>query len=491
MSGILGSTTKLIVGRGLSIGLGIVSAPILARLYLPEHFGVYGVLSATANWLAPFGCLGYYQAIPLADNRSEIRTLVAWCILSLLALTLLAWGGLFLAGDLLVNWLDKPAIRSWLWAVPLLFLLLTLTNINQNLLSRQDRFGSLAIADALNQNSSRLFTMLWGWLIGAGAMGLLVGNMTGACLGLALGLTLGIKTLLPQAGEARPRFTPWRETLVKHRQFPRMQMWNYLLQASSRSLPIIVITFFFGAEVVGFFHFARNIAGLPLQLLGTSLGQAFYPQAAAEYRERGVMSESIRQALKILAVTSVFPVLVLALLAPMLFDLVFGVRWHEAGVYAQILSPLILVSLNAALVATFLILGRADLSLKYTVLDMVVRLVAVMVGVWLDNARTVVLLFSLSGCLVTALMVGHGMHLGGVGWRQIVVPYLRESGRGLLLLWPATLAYWLGGWDWVSLGLLTLSTAAYAWWVYRGEPVLQAKVDEYLRTWRRPSQTAN
>ena len=445
MSGLLGSTTKLIVGRGLSIGLGIVSAPLVARLYLPEHFGVYGVLTATANWLIPFGGLGYYQALPLAEKDNEIRTLTLWSFCSTLALALLIWLGFSLGEERLVGLLKSPQARSWLWSIPILFFLLSLTNLNHNLLSRVDRFGALAFCDALNQNSGRLITILWGWLLGAGTLGLLLGSMLGAVLGLTLGLVVGARSIWPGQGESPPGFAPLRETLVRHQQFPKVQMWNFLLQTTSRSLPIIIITYGFGVEVVGFFQFARNIAALPLQLLAVSLNQAFYPQAAAEFRQQGSMAESIRQGVKILAVTCVFPAMVLALMAPLLFDLVFGVRWHEAAIYAQMLSPLMLISLNAAFRSVFLVLDRADLSLKYTILDAATQLGAVSLGLWLGSPRAVVFLFSLTGSVITAIMVAHCLRLGGMGWAEMASPYLREAGRGLLLIWPAALSYWWGG----------------------------------------------
>ena len=479
--GFAGGVMKLVAGRGLSIAISLGTAPIVARLFAPGDFGIYGVIVAVGTWITSFACLGYFQAIPLTSDRWEMRALLRLCGLITLVLVglslLVPWAG----RDLLIRLLGEPAAGPFLWFVPLFFLLNSLANITEHSLSRLERFGGLALFNFAVTNLTRLLTIAYGVLVGAGALGLILGNLAG----LGGALLLGAAVLLPALRSPGPApEQPW--TLVRvarrHSQFPRVQMWNWVLAATSQSLPVLLLGGFFGAAVAGMFVYARNIILMPKNLLSTSVAQVFYPQGAREWEQGGSLGQSIRRSLKLLVLTTSFPAVLLALLGPVLFAVVFGERWREAGVYAQILSPWMFMEIVATPIAlVLLITRRAHLALIYNLVLVVVRVGALVAGGLWAGSRVALLIFSLGSTAVMLHQLIYCLRLGGAGVREPAGLLLREAGRSLALLIPLALPAWWGLLPgWLVLVLAAAAAAIHFGLLLGREPMVRRELDRLL-----------
>ncbi|HOA81738.1 MAG TPA: hypothetical protein PKK61_11865 [Defluviitaleaceae bacterium] len=87
---------------------------------------------------------------------------------------------------------------------------------------------------------------------------------------------------------------------------------------------------------------ANSIVNLPMILIGQSVGDVFYGEAASVGRENPKRVKDLSNKLfKRLVVIGLVPLLVLLFFGPFLFSLVFGYQWYEAGVYAKILAFLV------------------------------------------------------------------------------------------------------------------------------------------------------
>src|SRR5690554_432400 len=59
---------KLTAGTGLAKVIGVLSAPIITRIYLPEDFGVLSIFTSVIALIVPLGILRYSLALPLPKN---------------------------------------------------------------------------------------------------------------------------------------------------------------------------------------------------------------------------------------------------------------------------------------------------------------------------------------------------------------------------------------------------------------------------------------
>lgn len=486
MSAFSSGVLKLAASRGLSLAIGLGTAPVVARLFTPEDFGVYGVIAAISAWLSSFACLGYFQALPLARDRAELRALIKLCLLLILVILapalLIPWGG-----SLLAAWMSSASgAQDYLWFVPVLFTLSALSMIAENALSREERFGRLSLFNFTTNGLTRLFTISYGLLVGAGALGLLLGNV----IGLAAALLIPILALAPivlRPGRGEGPAVSMLQAAKRHSQFPKVQMWNWVLSATSRSLPVLILGVYFTPLVIGLFVYARNIVLMPQQVLSASAAQVFFPQGAREWDQTGDMSANLGKTVKLLALTTVFPIVLLGLLGPVLFGTVFGPRWVEAGVYAQIFAPWVLLEAMASpLSSILLITRRAHLALAYNLVLLGTRLGGLCLGGWLGGPRLALLLFSLGGAAVLLHQFLFCIRQGGGQAGESLSLLVREVLRALAALAPAALLHWLGGGNWPVLALAGAGSALHFFLLYRREEMVRVHLRRLLG-WASPA----
>ena len=462
MSSFFGNISKLTLSRGMSVGLGLLTTPIVARLYLPEHFGIYGVVTAAATWLSAFATLGYYLGIPMASTRREARTLVRLCVWITLALTVLAIGIFGLGGPLVADLLNEPGVATLLWFVPVLFFIDSIGSISDSTLSREGRFGTMAAAGFLSGNLPRLITIAWALALGAGVMGLFAGYVLGAGIAVFILAVVAYKVLWNRKGEEDAPAVSYRQAIMNHIQFPKINMWNNLLRVSTSRLPVFVLAIYFDPATVGFFTFASTIVSMPLRVLGSSLSQVFYPEAAREYEESGAVKRALHFSLKFQSTVGVLPLVALGLMAPLFFEVVFGFRWQEAGVLCQMLSFMMLMNLlTAPVLPLFLIRKEAGTLFIFSLAQLAVTAAALLVGGYLGSARLAMALYSAAAGLIYLYMLIKILRAGKADVISNLGSVLKEVVLSVLTLGPAALTYYLFGWRWYAIGLCAVGSLVY------------------------------
>jgi O-antigen/teichoic acid export membrane protein len=117
-----------------------------------------------------------------------------------------------------------------------------------------------------------------------------------------------------------------------------------------------------------------------MSLIGQAIGQVYLSRAADAYRAgdlAGVTAETISY----LAKTGVGPLLAAGLVAPFVFEPIFGVGWHRAGVLITWMTPWFVLQLLAVPIAMSLhVTGRQRLALVLQFFGLLVRVAAIVVA---------------------------------------------------------------------------------------------------------------
>src|SRR5699024_484012 len=75
----------------------------------------------------------------------------------------------------------------------------------------------------------------------------------------------------------------------KYKDFPLFQAPQMFIDASTRSMPILLLASLFGQASAGFFTICNTVLMLPSTLIGRSIGNVFYPQFnEAAYKKEAV-----------------------------------------------------------------------------------------------------------------------------------------------------------------------------------------------------------
>ncbi|EIO3996956.1 oligosaccharide flippase family protein, partial [Vibrio vulnificus] len=121
--------------------------------------------------------------------------------------------------------------------------------------------------------------------------------------------------------------------------FPLVSVWSILANNLSTHLVNIIISSMYSLSTLGYFTFTQKILGLPTSIVGNSIGQVYFQQAAIEKKNKGTAWETYKNTfIKLFCISIVF-FLPLLFVVEDLFSFVFGKEWRVAGQYAQILIP--------------------------------------------------------------------------------------------------------------------------------------------------------
>jgi O-antigen/teichoic acid export membrane protein len=387
--------------------LALCAAPFLSRLYTPNDFGSFAVLSALIITLGTVSALRLDLAIPLPAKESEAHSLVAIGLLSGLCFALVGTAVVGAGGESLTAAFHQPHLMPWLWIVPATGSVMSSYLVLNQLAIRHRRFGSIGKRNLLQSSSMVLFQL------GAGAAGLRPG---GLILGLGFGQLLGAVSLTRgsalQSSEARlgRNITRMKAAFSRYRRFPLLLAPSGLLNVLGLQLPVVLIAYWYGSQVAGWLGLTQRVLALPVTLLGTAVAQVYLAELTRAVRGDFDRAQRLfRRVTRTLLIMAVALLVVLMLFAPWLFSLLFGADWHASGEFARALSiGLAGQMIGSTLSQTLVVLERQGLQLAWDAVRVVSSGAVVALGVWSD-ASALTTMWLLGG--VSAALYGLSWYL--------------------------------------------------------------------------------
>ena len=340
----------LAAGTTLGQALFVLALPILTRLYSPEAFGLLGIYMSLLMVLAVASCGRLELALALPENDNDAVNLLAMAIGFATAVALVL-GAIATAVPAEVSgWLGQPAIARYVWLIPIGTWLLATFSALQFWALRKKRYKTVAATQVVRAAGATGTQLSLGF-ISPSPGGLILGHALHGGIG-ALGLA---SSLLRQDRRLLNRISRqemWRN-LVRYRRFPMFSTAESLLNNAATSLPLVLIGAASGATEAGFLLLAQRVTSIPVSLLGGSISRAYLAEAPAELRA-GRLSGFTRKIMGTLLTLSALPFLLVAVLSPFVFPLVFGEQWGRAGVMVAWLAPAMFLQFIVSPVSTIL-----------------------------------------------------------------------------------------------------------------------------------------
>ena len=369
-------------GVALAQVLPFLFYPVLGRLFTAEEFGLLATLSSITSVLAVFGSGKYESGILIARDKLEAAHLAVLSVVLGLVTMAACWVIMqFLLAKPLSVWLDTPELGRWLYVCPLAGWFIIVFNVYNEWCVREKNFKGLSINKMINSGAIVLSKTALGFARIC-SQGLVLGDLIGRGIS-ALGCI--VRALLKDGRTfVQTRWTGLKECAERYREFPLYTMPGRLLNTLGQAFPIWVITVFFSQTVVGYFSMAEMIFAVPISIVGTSLGDVFRQRAQEEYVRLGNCLASYDKLLRLVALISVAALLVFIWFLPWMTKLFLGSQWAEAGRYAQILAPNMVLSFIANITSgIFIVAQRLRAFFYWQLYYAITTLVAVLVGGWL------------------------------------------------------------------------------------------------------------
>jgi O-antigen/teichoic acid export membrane protein len=416
----------LLLGSGFAQLLAMLALPVLSRLYEPSDFGLLGTYLAIIGIAGTLSLLRYDLAIPLPEKDSEAASVLVLCLFIMLVFTGIISSVLWFFRHELSRLFNSPMLPSILGLVPFGILGWGGFQALSAWASRRGHFAGLArcIGGQSMVQSGAQTALGTGHL---NLLGLPIGNLLGqwsACLVLG-----GFIAKLDRNLFAEIRFSGVWLQAARFYRFPAVSFWSGIVNVLNLYLPFLLFAGFFGEVFAGLYLLGFRVLQMPLNLLGRSVAQVFFPEAVRSHREHN-LSATTAELLHFLIAVGLPGILLIGAGAPEFFSLVFGQEWRQAGEMAMWMSPwLALVFVTSPLSNLPFVLERQGQEFSMQLIMLGVRIGALVVGAMVggENAALgafVMASFFLRGGYLIWLIQSAGVALPDQ-WVSIRVPILK------------------------------------------------------------------
>ena len=346
----------LFMANLLAQGLALLTAPILARLYEPQAFGILGALTSVVAILAPAMTGRYDLAMARAPSQRQafdLLRLCAWWILGMGVLTtagLMAWRYGF--GAPALGAAAEPAwvawLRDWWWALPVGLMAVAIYDTLAAEASRRAAYAPLARSKLTQATLGQGSQLLMGWLA-LGPIGLVLGYIVSQCSGVT---RLFVHLWPRHPGRSQPQEKSLRALAWQERRSPLWNSWSACLDALAKWVPQLAISLAWDARLGGYLFLADRVVGRPLMMISTALLPVFMgdfhkaAQAGPGHALRLALPSRYLSVLGRQSLMSLAWTVMVCVAAPWLTGPLFGTSWGAAVPYIQAVA-LLLAPLSA------------------------------------------------------------------------------------------------------------------------------------------------
>jgi O-antigen/teichoic acid export membrane protein len=334
--GLARSVSVLVSGTALAQLAAIAASPMLTRIYRPTDFGALQVF-VSLMMFALVAAAGRYEfaiLLPEDDQSSiDIVALAALCVCvsaTLASAAVLIWH---------FNWIlpaSLSVLRGYLWLLPVSILGGGLYQVLSYWAMRHGDYTQIA-KSKFTQAGVQVATQLGVGLLVHGSFGLLVGDGAGRMMGSGR----FVRNLWRKSAKQLRcvRLSRMIKLAVRYREYPLVSMWGALINSSGLALPALFLAQFYGARNTGWFALVNRVLGVPTALIGLSIAQVYASEAARLSRSdpKRLMYIFLKTTRHMLYL-GLAPCIAFTILAPWIFEFIFGHAWREAGEYARYLA---------------------------------------------------------------------------------------------------------------------------------------------------------
>ena len=394
------------VFRGTAIAQAILLAvtPVLTRLFSPEAFGELVMYQAILTFGLVGSALRYEYAILLPDDTKVATDLV---LIGLFVSAMIS--ALLLIVAAVVNWQSvdiAPGFSSVLIYVPIALLLGGWAQTLNFLALREKNFRVTANAKIARSISLSVISLTGGSIRASGST-LMLADVFGKLVALVL-----LWNQLSDKVIRHLKDMKWSQLLAtagRYKLFPKVSLPSSMINTAAFSLTPLMMAANFGLVVAGLYALVDRVLGAPSALIGTAVGQVYMTELA-EYKRTSPHKAS-NLFLKVTmtqAKLAIIPVVIISIVAPDLFSLVFGEAWRESGAYVRPLALLYFLSfVFTPIGATLTVLEHQKRQLYWDTSRLAAILVAWSVIAWLDLSALIgLLVFSLTMSVFIVVYLG-------------------------------------------------------------------------------------
>jgi lipopolysaccharide exporter len=323
-----GAAWTILTGIG-SRFVGLFGTLWLTYYLAPEVQGEVSdafIVVLTAHQLSTLGVQQYLVAGPEPEKG------LAWHVTVFqFFLGIVAFGLVILLRDAFSGVLHAPTMGQYVPGLAAAMFIERFGTVPERLLSRQMKFRTIGLGRTLGEMAYTAVSVAFAWR-GFGGMAIVYGNIVRSILYLVV-----LARATPRAAWLSP--TPLSFAMLRPALRYGLPLWvGAFATFVSRRWDNLVVSGLFGAQVVGEYNLAYNLADIPATQVGEQIGDVLFPSfSRMEPEERKL---ALIRSTGLLALV-VFPLAVgLGAVAPTLVHVMLRPEWYGVAPMLVILSAL-------------------------------------------------------------------------------------------------------------------------------------------------------
>jgi O-antigen/teichoic acid export membrane protein len=366
--------------------ISFAATPFITRLYTPEVFGYFSNFISVAAVFAAVLTLSYSLAIVLPKKENNALALTQFTMFLALILAII-----LVIILKIVNMEDYIQLgKINVYELVFYSYLIAISEILTFWLLRKEYF-SFRSKMFVFQAAVIAFLKL--------SLGYFYPNEEALVYSAILGLLSVNLIAIFFSGVAVPGWGGLRGIVCakKYSSIAKFRTPQNILANFNQFLPIMMLTYFYGAKVAGMYALAKMALLLPSNLIAKSISDVLYPQLSKKHNECKPIGLIVNKAVLILSVLGLVPLVVVFLFGEDLFSFVFGDNWIDSGEYAQWLCIWLYFNfINKPYVTLIPILKMEKSFLKNSILNTILAMIGLYFGFYFFNDDSYsILLFSL------------------------------------------------------------------------------------------------
>lgn len=341
---------------------------ILARLLMPEMFGLIAMLSVFISIGQTLMDSGMTSSLIRTKNPTQLD--YSTVFLTNMIMSFLMYMITFLAAPYIASFYDQPILKNILRVYSLTFVIRAFVAVHVAKLTKEMDFKT--------QMKLQVPSTVIGAIVGVVMAYLGFGVWSLVWLNLAQTIAFTIQNWL---------FIPWRpsfifvkERFLHHFNFGYKLTLSGMVDTIYNDIYRIIIGKFYNPASVGFFNQAETLRLFPVAQLSAVLGKVTYP-LFSNITDDPTLKRAYKQTMK-LALLMVIPImLLLIVIAKQLFLFLLGEKWLPSVPYFQVLAlasivrPIGTYNLNILKVK-----GRSDMLLKLEIVKKIIGIILIIIA---------------------------------------------------------------------------------------------------------------
>lgn len=412
---IKGFMQKTFVKNVMIMATGTVSAqilnmlftPIITRLYGPEAYGVMGAFLAVTSIVSPIAALTFPVAIVLPKRNKEAIEIVKLSLSVTIIISIGSFLMLILFKNPLLKIFNLNTIESYLLLIPLVILFSGAIQIMEQWLIRTSQFSvsaKVTFYQAVLMNGGKT---TFGLFHPTSSILIIITAFGQAIKVIMLSLFIRNSSNLTNVLNEKLGLGGLIKLFKKYKDFPLLRSPQVLLNATTHSIPVLLLANLFGIASAGFYTLGRTVMSIPVTLLGKSVGDVFYPKITSIANNKHAITKTIERAVAVLFLIGIFPFGIVFFFGPELFSYVFGSEWTIAGDYARWLSIwLFTMLIYQPCIRAFPIMSAQGFHLVFTILSLIINVLSLSISyIYFKDSVVSIACFSIMGAFLNILLI--------------------------------------------------------------------------------------